>query len=306
VLREIYSLIRALLRASGVETKGSSEQATLTWLGTLGDDDQTLIISADGSVVVGWAESADGHQRAFRWTADGGMEDLGTLGGDCSWATGVSADGSVVVGWAKNVKGDKHAFRWTADGGIEDLGTLGGRESTPEGISADGSVVVGWADNAAGNPRAFRWTADGGMEALGTLGGDCSWATGVSADGSVVVGWAENAEGDERAFRWTAEGGMEDLNITYASLLTPGSYLGQAIAISPDGRYIVGFGWNAAKKCDEAFLLDTGIVLIDQREHDTRVSIKCRWCGMDTEDSTICVWCKRDPSGMQPHKRGGS
>jgi probable HAF family extracellular repeat protein len=261
VLREIYSLIRALLRASGVETKGSSEQATLTWLGTLGDDDQTLIISADGSVVVGWAESADGHQRAFRWTADGGMEDLGTLGGF---------------------------------------------QSEAHGVSADGSVVVGWAESADGHQRAFRWTADGGMEALGTLGGDCSWATGVSADGSVVVGWAENAEGDERAFRWTSEGGMEDLNITYASLLTPGSYLGQAIAISPDGRYIVGFGWNAAKKCDEAFLLDTGIVLIDQREHDTRVSIKCRWCGMDTEDSTICVWCKRDPSGMQPHKRGGS
>jgi probable HAF family extracellular repeat protein len=73
----------------------------------------------------------------------------------------------------------------------------------------------------------------------------------------VVVGWAENAEGQERAFRWTAAGGMEDLNITYAHLLTDGSVLVEARAISPDGRYIVGWGYNAATGRREAFLLDT-------------------------------------------------
>jgi probable HAF family extracellular repeat protein len=78
------------------------------------------------------------------------------------------------------------------------------------------------------------------MQDLGTLGGCCSWAYGVSADGSVVVGWAENAATVWRAFRWTASGGMEDLNTTYASLLTNGSALLEARAISPDGRYIVG------------------------------------------------------------------
>jgi hypothetical protein len=45
-----------------------------------------------------------------------------------------------------------------------------------------------------------------------------------------------------RAFRWTASRGMEDLNTTYASLLTNGSVLIEARAISPDGRYIVGHG----------------------------------------------------------------
>jgi probable HAF family extracellular repeat protein len=92
---------------------------------------------------------------------------------------------------------------------------------------------------------------------LGTLGGDSSWALGVSADGSVVVGYAQNAAGQLRAFRWTAVGGMEDLNTTYAHLLTNGSVLEMASAISPDGRYIVGQGYNAATGREEAFLLDT-------------------------------------------------
>jgi hypothetical protein len=50
---------------------------------------------------------------------------------------------------------------------------------------------------------------------------------------------------------------MEDLNITYAHLLTDDSVLWTANAISPDGRYIVGTGYNAATGREEAFLLDT-------------------------------------------------
>jgi probable HAF family extracellular repeat protein len=144
---------------------------------------------------------------------------------------------------------------------MQDLGTLGGNESSARGVSVDGSVVVGWSRNAAGQGRAFRWTVDGGMQDLGTLGGDDSGALGVSADGAVVVGWSRNAAGQGRAFRWTASGGMEDLNTTYASLLTNGSVLIEARAISPDGRYIVGKGRNAATGREEAFLLDTRCTL---------------------------------------------
>jgi probable HAF family extracellular repeat protein len=143
------------------------------------------------------------------------------------------------------------------------LGTLPGYTSSEAyGVSADGSVVVGLARNAAEWYRAFRWTASGGMQDLGTLGGRDSAARGVSADGSVVVGAAETPPwGFYHAFRWTASGGMEDLNLTYASLLTDGSLLSEAYAISPDGRYIVGTGHNAATGRNEAFLLDTGFPL---------------------------------------------
>jgi probable HAF family extracellular repeat protein len=239
--------------AAGHQRAFRWENGVMQDLGTLGGSYSVAYgVSADGSVVVGRATNAAGQWRAFRWTAATGMQDLGTLGGDESEAYSVSADGSVVVGWSGG-----HAFRWTASGGMQDLGTLGGGWSGASGVSADGSVVVGGAYNAAGQWRAFRWTASGGMQDLGTLGGGRSWASGVSADGSVVVGWAEIAYWQLRAFRWTPSGGMEDLNITYASLLPPGSYLATAYDISPDGRYIVGYAWKDATWSDEAFLLDT-------------------------------------------------
>jgi probable HAF family extracellular repeat protein len=168
------------------------------------------------------------------------------------------------------------------------LGTLGGGGSYATGVSADGSVVVGRAENAAGQKRAFRWTASGGMQNLGTLGGTWSEAWGVSADGSVVVGWAGNAAGYNRAFRWTASGGMEDLNTTYASLLTNGSVLWQARAISPDGRYIVGAGYNAATgRSWEAFLLDTGFPLCTGM-----------WTATAVWTTPICCACYSSLAGM--------
>jgi probable HAF family extracellular repeat protein len=112
-----------------------------------------------------------------------------------------------------------------------------------------GALVLWWMATAG-------WSQQPLLTWLGTLDSCCSEAYGVSVDGH-VVGRAGNAAGFARAFRWTAAGGMEDLNITYANLLTNGSVLWEAHAISPDGRYIVGYGRNAATGRGEAFLLDT-------------------------------------------------
>ncbi len=244
-----YALMSATAVLAMATAAGWSQ--SLTWLGTLPDGGNSYAygVSADGSVVVGFAYNDIAWQRAFRWTQATGMQDLGTLGGDASEAYGVSADGSVVVGSAHNDNGRWRAFRWE-NGVMQDLGTLGGNSSAASAVSANGSVVVGSSDYGP-----FRWTQATGMQPLGV-----GTHYGVSADGSVVVGMISVGY-QYHACRWivTTNGiDFEDLNTTYASLLTDGSYLEAAHAISPDGRYIVGYGYNAATGRNEAFLLDTG------------------------------------------------
>jgi hypothetical protein len=67
---------------------------------------------------------------------------------------------------------------------------------------------------------------------------------------------------------------MKDLNLTYAHLLTNRSGLIDASAISPDGRYIVGYGYNAATGRKEAFLLDTQGVGVEEGSGAARVRLR--------------------------------
>ena len=197
----LWAVRLAIALSVGLSTWTSGAAQSLTWLGTFGGDrSEAWGVSADGSVVVGWAKNADWDRRAFRWTASGGMQDLGTLGGGSSEAYGVSADGSVVVGWAQNASYQWSAFRWTASGGMQDLGTLGGNESEAWGVSANGSVVVGRADDAGNAWRAFRWTVSGGMEDLNLTyasllpsGSRLEVAYAISLDGRYIVGYGINA-----------------------------------------------------------------------------------------------------------------
>jgi len=275
-LQDLGTLGGLVSRATGVSADGSvivgwaddayGQRRAFCWTAATGRIEdlgagEINDISADGLVVVGCSGLSTGmagsffSPRAFRQTATAGREYL------CEGeAFGVSADGSVVVGTSH-----PHAFRWTERGGIEVLDAL--PDMILSGVcfaldvSADGAVVVGGVEQSNGYARAFRWTSTEGMLLLDTLGGNFSRANGVSANGRVIVGWASNRYGQLHAFRWTPSRGMEDLNTTYADLLTDGSVLETAIATSSDGRYIVGWGANAATGRTEAFLLDTGYTL---------------------------------------------
>lgn len=114
--------------------------------------------------VVGWSKLASGERHAFRWTASGGIEDLGTLGGSESAALGINAAGDI-AGWARN--GDEHeqAVVWTAAGAVVELGTLGGGGAEALAINDNGQVA-GTAETAGGDMHAFLWSAEGGMQDL--------------------------------------------------------------------------------------------------------------------------------------------
>jgi len=202
-------------------------------------------VSGDGAFLVGSSRDGRGRWQAVRWSALGAAQGLGTLGGATSFATAASNDGSVVVGYGANASGEWRAFRWTPTTGMRDIGTLGGKESIAYGVSADGRTIVGISRDGSGRWQGFRWR-DGAMQPLGAM-----TARSVSADGAVVVGSANGM-----AMLWDTQSGLRPLQLEYAPLLSPGSTLIEAYAISPNKRYIVGFGYNAQTRRREAFLLD--------------------------------------------------
>ena len=224
-------------------------------------------VSDDGSVVVGEHSVGFGGRRyAYRHTAAGGIQNLGTLpvagnptGETNSRANAVSADGSVVVGQSDGASASGtwryQAFRF-ANGTMTGLGYLasGVTSSDATDVSADGSVVVGYSDYATTTNaiHAFRWTQGGGMVSLGDLPGgtDTSGAAAVSSDGSVVVGNSRSANGRE-AFRWTAAGGMVGLGD-----LPGGLFESFALDVSDNGVVVgVGSATNTARDY-EAFIWD--------------------------------------------------
>ena len=176
-----------------------------------------------GTAVVGSTQSAGG--RAFRWTAAGGMRDLGSLRIDSpSYALHCSDDGSVVVGVSGDDKGLPPA-RWDSTG-IRSLGTLGGNSGEAHSVSADGSIIVGAAGlpfvNGISEFAAFRWTTatrkveqlSRVLQNLGVSMPFChdpntcpagSWfvqfALGISADAQVIVGAAVNPDNVLEAYR---------------------------------------------------------------------------------------------------------
>lgn len=216
-------------------------------------------ISYDGSTIVGSSEAkGGGYFTSFIWTENDGMNQLHDQVVS-NYAFGISGDGNVIVGSIAH-QNALRAFKWTESTGIQDLGTLGGSESRALSANEDGSVIVGYATNSSDNKRPFRWKESTGMVELPTLGTE-SEALDVSGNGRYVVGYyIINGTQERRAIRWDAftfPPSVRNLTSYYSDLLTTGSYLEMATAISPSGRYIVGYGYNAETKRTEAFLLDT-------------------------------------------------
>ncbi|MBS7559815.1 HAF repeat-containing protein [Pseudomonas sp. RC4D1] len=194
-------------------------------------------VSADGRLVAINVTSDTNEDRAFKYSDETGMVDLGTLGGDYAFAHAISADGNVVVGKAATPD-SIHAFKHSDATGMIDLGTLGGAASSANGVSADGAVVVGDSLNLQGNMRAFKHTEATGMVDLGTLNASNSgksYASAVSGDGRVVVGQADidTVSGIQHAFKHTDASGMVDLG-------TLGGESSLALGVSADGQVVVG------------------------------------------------------------------
>lgn len=125
--------------------------------------------SASGDVVVGSGSSGNSFQ-AWRWTREGGVQNIGPapVSGWRGAATSVSADGQTIVGFYRPFPAPAtfgRGFIWTAAEGIRDLTNLaidqgiavpsGTTLALPLSISGDGRTVVGVANGGAGFAITF-------------------------------------------------------------------------------------------------------------------------------------------------------
>ena len=207
-------------------------------------------IDPAGRVVGAAATVSTSSFRAFVWDPVGGMQNIGTLGGN-AYANAVNTGGVIVGHSALSQTGagrfTDHAFRWTPATGMQDLGTLtGGTISRAFGINTSGQIVGEANTPVAGSPvlafRAFLLSPGAAMQDLGTLpGGGASIALGINDSGR-VVGRATDASGNTRAFLWTSTTGLQDLGVL------PGGTSSVAAGINSGGRVV---GWSTVADGNE-------------------------------------------------------
>jgi uncharacterized membrane protein len=242
-----------------------TRQAGFQWLPPHPDFGWCADITPSGAIVAGKARSPSGNNLAAVWDLTQNPPvyrtyGFGTSGGE---AYGVSDDGRTLAAFLSNYRGVVFRLKpdFTVDWHFFLLPASGHYGCVPREISEDGSVVVGNSGNIWGGsyyPAMWRAANNWAPELLANLGGSAGEAWDIR--GGIIIGFSTTPSGERRAVRWqlgTATAQVEDLNQTYAALLTDGSVLRSANAFSPNGRFIVGWGRNAATGRDEAFLLDT-------------------------------------------------
>jgi len=218
---------------------------------SISQNTRALGISGDGLTVVGGGPLSENGLTAFRWSAAGGYQNLGTTQDyTSSMASDANHDGSIIVGTLdRGVGTTSQAFRWTQSGGMQAIGSFGSRANA---ISGDGNVVVG---DLGSSSRAFTWTQAGGTQFLPALGGTGnSYAFATNFTGNIVVGLSGNGL---PATMWTNGVAMELPMTIPDGVLTPHG-------VSDDGSVVVGVvSAGLAGRFAGIWTASTGIIRLD-------------------------------------------
>ena len=161
--------------------------------------------------VVGYSGS-DAGNRAFVWSADTGLVNLGILAiGDVASSANDINDVGYVVGTSTSATG-KRSFLWSQDAGMVDIGDVtGGSNNVSATALNDLNQVTGSLLSADGTVSPFLWDAASGVSDLGNLptGSDVGFGFDIN-NSTQVVGRSNTLDGD-RAFLWLPDTGMQSL-----------------------------------------------------------------------------------------------
>ena len=187
-------------------------QTGMTDLGSMiaNSSSRANAVNADGSVIVGWQDQADGFRTGARWV--NGIESFITnINGDFVGEAGdVSADGNTIIGLDT-----PEPYVWNSTTGLTYIthpNSSAFFRGGATGISADGSKVIGFFRPFPGPPmtgEGFFWTASGGRVNLNdyatglgvnTQGVTMSLPLAISQDGNKIAGVGMNSSNQIVAF----------------------------------------------------------------------------------------------------------
>ena len=204
-------------------------------------------VSLDGETITGTIYWSASVYEGYVLSKQHGLETIGHVpGSNRSFGDRLSWDGEVMLTAIMAPWGQEGA-RWTRKTGLEALGDLPGGAifSNLGRCSRDGRVGVGRATPTFDTPSAARWTEGSGWQDLGGAGA----GFGISGDGWVAVGVSGND-----AMVWNPIDGMrlvKDVIEQDFGINLIGWRLRIALAISDNGRYIAGWGFNPGGTLDD-------------------------------------------------------
>jgi len=204
-------------------------------------------VNGDGTVIVGLGWDGCSYAHGFRWDAECGMADLGSIVlTRASRANAISADGQMIVGWSDQATGFRQGARWM-DGSWQWL--FDGPDN-PVGealaVNFDGSIIVGYGCGSA-TQYAWRWTEETGVECVqGTLADPYqTLMLALSDDGQVIGGAVAPDFGPNRnALLWLNGEPVDllDYLLQQGVAEVKGWSLNSVTAVSSDGHTIAGWG----------------------------------------------------------------
>jgi len=244
---------------------------TLTWANTLGgasdDQDRTLAISPDGSIIVSGITQSFGaggwDLMVAKYYTNGSLAWANTLGGtgdDDGYAMALSPDGSIVItGYTTSFGAggaDILLAKWYANGTLAWANTLGGTSNDygyALAISLDGSMVISGSTHNVGtmdwDAILAKWYANGTLawaKSLGGLNDDHGYELVVDHEGSMITTGYTNSFGAENydalLSKWYPNGTL----VWSKTLGGAGNDYSLALAIGTDGSLMISGYTNSS------------------------------------------------------------